>query len=181
MRTVPRVVPGPASRVGVAVLLLACVAGCQARNRAGDSASETKSAAAVKPVAGEKSAGAKHASDAKTATIVRTESEPAPQAGPANHVYLSDRTCVHFEPHWATVHVGQGLTVTSRLKVPVTLHVLSGAFERSVYVVQPGQTVTTGPARDAGSYSIWTEPAACQEAGGRGAGPGLTVEGSSRY
>ena len=184
MRTVPGIVPGPASRVGVAFLLLACVAGCQARNRAEDTAGETKSAAAEKPAATEKSAGAKHGSVAKTAVAVRAEPElaPAPQAGPANHVYLSDRTCIHFEPHWASVHVGQGLTVTSRLKGPVTLHVMSGAFEKSVYVLKPGETVTTGPARDAGRFTMWTEPAACQEIprGGEGA-PGVIVEGASSH
>jgi hypothetical protein len=160
------------------------VAGCQARNHAQDSASETKTAAADKPAPAEKSAGGKHRSEAKTAVAVRPEPEssPAPQAGPANHVYLSDRTCVHFEPHWATVHVGQGLTVTSRLKVPVTLHVLSGAFEKSVYVLKPGETVTTGPAHDAGRFTMWTEPAACQEIprGGEGA-PGVIVEGASSH
>lgn len=181
MRTVPRIAPGPASRVGLAFLLLACVAGCQARNRAQDSASETKTAAAEKPAAAEKSAGGKHGSEAKATAAVRTEPAPAPPAGPSNHVYLSDRTCVHFEPHWATVHVGQALTVTSRLEVPVTLHVTSGAFETSTYVLKPGQTVTTGPARDAGRFTMWTEPAACQEIprGGEGA-PGVIVEGAAR-
>lgn len=184
MRTVSGTVPGSALHVGLAFLVLVSVAGCQARNRAGDAASETKSAAAQssteKPATGEKSARAKRGSDAKTAVAVRTEPEAVP-AGPANHVYLSDRTCVHFEPHWASVHVGQGLTVTSRLKVPVTLHVTSGAFEQSVYVLKPGETMTTGPARDAGKFTMWTEPAACQEIprGGEGA-PGVVVEGASR-
>jgi hypothetical protein len=182
MRTAPRIEPGPASRVGVAFLLLALVAGCQARNRSADSASETKTAAAEKPAATEKSAGGKHASQAKTTVAVHAEPEPELQAGPANHVYLSDRTCVHFEPHWATVHVGQGLTVTSRLKVPVTLHVMSGAFEKSAFVLKPGETVTTGPAHDAGKFTMWTEPAACQEIprGGEGA-PGVIVEGASSH
>jgi len=184
MRTGSRMVPGAALRVGLA-FLLAFVIGCQARNRAEDSASETKAAAAEKPAAGEKStgaeksAGARHELAVKPATVTHTESEPAAPAGPSNHVYLSDRTCVWFEPHWASVHVGQPLTVTSHLKTAVTLHITSGAFATSVYVLKPGQTVTTGPARDAGKFAMWTDPAACQEIprGGEGA-PGVNVEGA---
>src|SRR5262245_45510005 len=184
MRTGSRMVSGPALRAGL-VILLVLVIGCQARNRAEDSASETKTAAAEKPAAtatssgAEKSGGEKHAAMAKTAMVTHTESEPAAPAGPSNHVYLSDRTCVWFEPHWASVHIGQPLTVTSHLKVPVTLHVMSGAFEKTAFVLKPGETVTTGPARDAGKFTMWTDPAACQEIprGGEGA-PGVIVEGA---
>jgi len=185
MRNAQGFVPGPASRVGLAFLLLAFVVGCQARNRTADSGGEAKSAAAEKPATpaqssgAEKTAGTKHGTEARAAVAVHPESEPAAPAGPSNHVYLSDRTCIYFEPHWATVHVGQPLTVTSHLKTAVTLHISSGAFATSVYHLKPGETVTTGPAHDAGKFAIWTDPAACQEIprGGEGA-PGVIVEGA---
>ena len=61
---------------------------------------------------------------------------------------------------------------------PVTLHVSAGAFDKTEYVVRPGGSITAGPARAAGSYTVWSEPAACQgpPRGVRGSGPGISVE-----
>ena len=108
------------------------------------------------------------------------ESQDAKPAGGGNRVLLTDDKCVRFEPHWTTIHPGQSLTWKSALKAPVTVHVSAGAFDKSEYVVRPGATVSTGPAQRAGTYSIWTEPAACQgvSRGAQGTGPGGTVEGS---
>jgi hypothetical protein len=77
--------------------------------------------------------------------------------------------------------VGQSLVWHSELKSPVTIHVSPGAFDRSEYVVRPGAIVSTSPARVAGSYSMWSEPTACQgiPRGVRESGPGVTVEGSA--
>jgi hypothetical protein len=75
--------------------------------------------------------------------------------------------------------VGESITWHSELEVPITLHVSTGAFDRSEYVVRPGGTVNTGPARSSGTFSIWSEPRSCQGVprGVRGSGPGVTVEG----
>jgi plastocyanin len=121
--------------------------------------------------------GAKTATTATTAGGTHQETTPIVRA---NRVVLSDRECVHFEPHWTTLRVGQSLTWHSDLKKPVTIHVPAGAFQRTEFVVRPGGTVTTGPCRSPGSYSVWTEPAACRDIprGAQGPSPGLTVEGN---
>jgi len=101
-------------------------------------------------------------------------------AQPTNRVRLTEHGCVQFEPQWASIRVGQPLAFSSELKSPVTIHVSPGAFEKTEYLVRPGTITNTGPARVAGSYSMWSEPAACQGAplGARGTGPGVTVEGA---
>ena len=83
-----------------------------------------------------------------------------------------------FEPHWSTIRPGQSLTWHSNLKKPITIHVPPGAFERTEYVVRPGGTTRTGPAKEPGDHAIWAMPAACQAAphGVQGAGPGVTIE-----
>ena len=102
-------------------------------------------------------------------------------AGASNHVRLTEHGCIQFEPHWSSIHVGQTLVWDSKLKSPVTIHVSPGAFEKAEYVVRPGATLSTGPARAAGSYSIWSDPAACQGApiGAHGSEPGVTVEAAA--
>jgi plastocyanin len=109
--------------------------------------------------------------------VAQTEAKPSTQA---NHVRLRQRGCIEFEPHWTTIRVGQSLTWHSDLKVPVTIHVPAGAFDRMEYVVRAGQTVSTGPAHSRGTYPMWTTPAACQgiARGVQGSGPGVTVEGA---
>jgi len=96
-----------------------------------------------------------------------------------NRVVLTQRGCVQFEPQWVTVHVGQSVTWHSDLKSPVTIHVSPGGFDRSEFVVRPGANASSGPAKSTGSYSVWTEPAACQGSprGVRGSSPGVEVEG----
>ena len=102
-------------------------------------------------------------------------------SGATNRVVLTQKGCVEFEPQWATVHVGQSVTWHSDLKSPVTIHVSPGGFDRLEFVVRPGTSVSSGPAKSAGSYSVWTEPAACQAAprGVLGSGPGVQVEGGA--
>jgi len=109
-------------------------------------------------------------------------SQGAKRSGQANIVLLTEKGCVQFEPHWATIGVGQSLTWKSELKNSVTIHVSPGAFARTQYVVRAGASVSTGPARVSGSFSISTEPAACQGVprGVQGSGPGLTVEGAAQ-
>ena len=108
--------------------------------------------------------------------VAQNEAKPSAQS---NRVRLTQRGCIEFEPHWSKIRVGQSLTLHSDLKVPVTIHVPTGAFDRMEYIVRPGQTVSTGPARSRGTYPIWTAPAACQgiARGVQGSGPGVTVEG----
>lgn len=128
----------------------------------------------------QKSAGKQPAGDAK-ATAGAAPQERGP-AGRTNRVHLTDRVCVHFEPHVTTLRVGESLTWQSELKKPVTIHVSRGAFDRTEFVVRAGETVATGPSRSQGSYSIWTEPAACQgiPPGVQGPGPGVIVEGAAQ-
>lgn len=116
-------------------------------------------------------------SDARVSEKVVAQNEARPSAQ-SNRVRLTQRGCVEFEPRWAKIRVGQSLSWHSELKVSVTLHVPTGAFDRMEYVVRPGQTVSTGPARSPGSYPVWTAPAACQgiARGVQGSGPGVTVE-----
>jgi hypothetical protein len=120
--------------------------------------------------------GEKHAAKAGTAQ------HEANHSVSGNHVRLIQARCVQFEPHWITIQLGQSLTWSSELKSAVTIDVPAGAFEKTVYVVPAGKSVSTGPARTAGSYAMSSSPAACQGAprGVYGAGPGVTVETSAQ-
>ena len=104
---------------------------------------------------------------------------PAPgHAGPIHLISLSNKRCIRFEPQWTSVRIGQSLTWHSDLKTPMTIYVSPGVFDRVSFLVRPGATVSTGPARSEGRYSFWTEPAACRDAP-RGvllAGPGVRVQ-----
>jgi plastocyanin len=120
---------------------------------------------------------------AKAAVITGGQETIAPReqgrpGGAIHRIRLSEKGCVQFEPQWTTVTVGHSLTWQSDLRTAVTIHVSSGAFDKTAYVVRPGASVTTGPARAPGSYSIITEPTACRDAprGARGAGPGVMIE-----
>jgi len=115
------------------------------------------------------------------------ESGKAPEGtrsgGPTTSVRLtSQKGCVQLEPVWPQIHVGQSLSWHSDMKSAVTIYVSPGAFDKMEYVVRPGGTTSTGPARKTGSYSIWTAPAACQRVprGVQGAGPGVTVDESGK-
>jgi plastocyanin len=153
-------------------LLLAAGSGCGGRRH------ESKSAATRRGSDTTSTAGAARKS-AKSGASEAAAPRESKSVGPANHVRLIQRGCVEFEPHWTTIRVGQPLTWHSDLKVSVTLHVPAGAFDRTEYVLRPGQNLSTGPARNRGTYPIWTDPAACQgiARGVQGSGPGVTVEG----
>ena len=101
-------------------------------------------------------------------------------SGQANLVKLTEKGCVQFEPHWTEIRAGQSLTWKSELKTPVTIHVSPGVFSKTDFVVRAGASVSSGPARGSGPFSISTEPAACQGVprGVQGSGPGVTVEGA---
>lgn len=159
------------------VLLLIATAGCASKH-------PRQKAAAAQPGA-DSSAATKTATSAggKSGSRTSAAQHEAVAAGPSNHVRLTQHGCIQFEPQWCDIQVGQPLVWTSALKSPVTIHVSAGAFDKAEYVVRPGATLSTGPARAAGSYSIWSEPAACQGAplGARGSGPGVTVEGAAKH
>jgi plastocyanin len=115
---------------------------------------------------------AHHASSGRS---VRAKSAAAASRG--GHIRLIQKGCIEFEPQWTAIRVGQSLTWHSRLKRRVTIHVTPGAFGRTAFVVGPGGTVSTGPARGVGAFSMWTKPAACQGTprGVQGAGPGVAI------
>jgi len=178
MRVAQVALVGRAAQLVVTALLLVAVFGCgkhrdehkpASTERSGDS-----TAAAGARVTGGTQTGASHQS---------ASHQGAKSTGPANVVRLTQKGCVAFEPHWTSLGVGQSLTWHSDLKSPVTIHVSPGAFDKTEYVVRAGGSVTTGPARSPGSYSISTEPAACQSAprGVRGSGPGVTVIGAVQH
>jgi len=153
-----------------AALLLVGAAGCGARRGAQSSEDTASGSGATGAGATAGSQAAKSSGgEGSSAQVVR-----------ANRVVLSDRECIHFEPHWTTIHTGQTLTWHSDLKRAVTIHVPAGACERTEYVLRPGATLTTGPCKSPGAYSVWTEPAACRDIprGAQGPSPGFSVEGS---
>jgi len=151
-------------------LLLIAVAGCGSQKT-----EQASVGSGSTPSNGESSA---------QATVAASAQEPAGQlsrrgrAGTIHLITLSDARCIRFEPQWTTVRVGQSLRWHSDLKSPMTIYVSPGIFARDRFLVRPGATISTGPARAAGRYSFWTEPAACREAP-RGvllAGPGVRVQ-----
>ena len=107
----------------------------------------------------------------------RVRAKSAATASLSAHIRLTQKGCIEFEPQWTAIRVGQSLTWHSRLKRRVTIHVTPGAFGRTSYVVSPGGTVNTGPARGVGAFSMWCKPAACQGTprGVQGTGPGVTI------
>lgn len=151
--------------VALATVVLVLASGC------GNPGSEPPSAggSSGKPAA---PATASRGTPSKTAA-----GKAATPAGTSSRVRLTYSGCVQFDPVWANIRVGQSLSWTSALPNPVTLRVSAGAFDKSEYVIRPGATVTTGPARAAGWYTVSSTPAACQGAprGVRGSGPGVTV------
>jgi plastocyanin len=158
---------GPAGAAGLAVLLLIAVVGCGTR--------QAEKAATGPQSKAETSAKSEVAST--TPDPAPPSAQPAP-GGSVHRITLTDRGCVRFEPQWTNVQVGQSVSWRSELKSPLTIHVTHGAFDKESFVVRPGATVSTGPARGAGTFSFWTEPAACREAprGALMAGPGVQVQ-----
>jgi hypothetical protein len=162
---------GPASAL-VAVLLLAGVAGCGARKSeqvSGTSKAEGESSAQATVVAAAQTPATEGA-----ATMIRASSP----VGPIHRITLSDKRCIRFEPQWTSVRMGQSVTWHSDLKSPIRIYVSPGVFARASFLVRPGATVSTGPARSVGRFSFWTEPSACRDCP-RGvllAGPGVRVQ-----
>lgn len=162
--------PSPAL---LTILLLLAVVGCGTR--------QTEQApAASKPEGESSSQPAVVATAQESGTHVTAASRPAKLAsstGPIHRITLSDKRCIQFEPQWTSVHMGQSITWHSELESPITIYVSPGVFSKLSFVVRPGATVSTGPARAVGRFSFWTEPTACQDSP-RGvllSGPGVTV------
>lgn len=173
---------GPGLWFLTAILLIAAF-GCSeranpksAQTRSGSSDSSSSAGAAAEKTT---KAGAAHHGASSTGA---QRHETSPAVG-TNHVRLTEHGCVQFDPQWANLRVGQSLVFSSELKSAVTIHVSSGAFDKTEYLVPHGAVVSTGPARAAGSYSMWSDPAACQGAslGAHGTGPGVTVEGAGTH
>jgi hypothetical protein len=182
----------PWAALMLSLLIVMAVAGCGAQNGKRESRSsaenDSKSGARTATDEPERKASAQRSdgssaksTDTKTSsktTSARAASQGyAAPAGPGNHVRITQEGCVQFEPRWASVHLGQPIVWTSALSAPVTIHVSPGAFDRSEFTVPAGASVTTGPARGSGSFSIWTDPASCQTVprGVNGPGPGINV------
>jgi plastocyanin len=166
------------------LLLLIGAPGCGAQ-RSDQKPVEAEHAIEDQTKAGGAAADSSAVPAAPVATRPQTERTTHPEASatePSTRVVLTSKGCVEFEPNWTTIRVGQSLSWRSELKTPVTIHVTSGVFDHAQYVVKPGALVHTNPAHSPGSYSIWTEPAACQTAptGVQGPGPGLKVEAATQ-
>ena len=170
-----RPAPTPINRAAlfvVAVFLVIAVFGCGRRGNEGKSASTEQPA--ERPAESKAATG----ETAKPPAEAGSSQPRATRTGPAHLVRLTEKGCVQFEPHWTTIGIGQSLTIHSELKSAVTIHVSPGAFDKSVYVLHAGASMSTGPARQPGSYSISTVPPACLGVprGVQGSGPGVTVE-----
>lgn len=145
----------PAASALATILLLIAVAGCGARSH--EQAADTS----VSQVS-------QDGSSADT-TMVASLEEPRPhmaqadKAGLVHQITLANRRCIRFEPQWTTVYVGQSVTWHSQLKRPLRIYVSPGVFDKMSFVVRPGATVNTGPARAVGQFSFWTEPCACRD------------------
>lgn len=161
---------GPASAL-LAGFLLIVVAGCGTQQTAQaptGSQSEGQSSGQETTVATAQEPAALH----------RATHLPASKpAGLVHRITLSNKRCIEFEPQWTSVRIGQSVTWHSDLKSPITIYVSPGVFSKVSFIVRPGATVSTGPARAVGRFSFWTEPSACRDAP-RGvllSGPGVAV------
>lgn len=152
--------------------LLVAAVGCGTKS-ADQSAADKPAATESQPASSAASAGG--AKKAAAAPAARKDDTPGVRT---DHVRLTDAGCVEFEPHWAIITIGKSLTWHSDLKTPVTIHVSPGAFDKSEFIVRPGGSISSGPARATGIFTIGSQPNACQgpPLGVRGSGPGLTVE-----
>lgn len=157
--------PG-AVRTLLTVLLLTVVLGCGTKQTEQTSAPEPKAKSSTQ------------ASAVAPAQEADSQQPSTKQSGSTHRITLTERGCIRFDPQWPEVHVGESVTWHSDLKSPVTIHVASGVFAKESYVVRPGATVNSGPARAAGNHSFWSEPTACHDAprGALPAGPGVRVQ-----
>jgi plastocyanin len=142
-----------------------------------DSGTHTRKPAYAGAERGVTTRGSATRSAAKSTASPTEHHEAAPAAPASGHVRLVYRGCVQFEPQWIDVRAGESVTWESLFKSPVTIHVPPGAFDQTEFRVRPGEQVRSGPARAAGAYAIWTEPAACQgpPRGARGSSPGVMI------
>lgn len=164
---------GPASAL-LAILLLTAVAGCGARQAEQAPVASQAKAESSTPASEQSGQSAMVAAVQGPATHLTVSRA----AGPIHRITLSDKRCIRFEPQWTNVRMGQSVTWHSELKAPVRIYVSPGVFARASFLVRPGATVTTGPARSVGRFSFWTEPTACRDCP-RGvllAGPGVRVQ-----
>ena len=171
------------SRTALVVLLVigvASLAGCGRTRPGGKTTADSKQGGRT-----EQSTKALGSNDTRPSGSNRTggsatRGAATERAGGKNVIQLSNRGCVNFEPRWVSIHVGERVTWHSDLKAPVTIHVAIGAFERTEFRVSAGGTVSSGPARIAGSFSIWCDPTACQGTprGTQGSGPGVAIFGN---
>lgn len=196
----------PARRIGfglLAILLIASVAGCgarqgdQARTDSGSQMEAAEQATANQATTDLAAAGQGATGQATAASGTQGETleqatpfaasphgdtppSTAPLAEATHRIRLTEDGCIRFEPQWTSVRLGQSIAWHSELKKPITIYVSPGVFSNLSFVVKPGRTVNTGPALASGRYSFWTEPSACQEAprGVMLSGPGLMVEES---
>jgi len=162
----------PAHRIATAlltILLLIAVDGCGARH--------DEQASVASPGEDQSSASGSATSSAQAAVAENGGTPATRRAGIVHRITLTDRCCIRFEPQWTSVHVGQSVSWHSELKSPIRIYVSPGVFDRMSFLVRPGATVNTGPARSVGRFSFWTEPSACRDMP-RGvllAGPGVRV------
>ena len=165
--------------VGLTILLMIAAVGCGTRRADQKSAAKPRAAESRPKATKAATATAGARSDSKVKTAAAPQEVVS--SGRTNIGRLTHKGCVQLAPHWRTIRVGQSLEWRSDLKSPVTIHVSSGAFDKTEFVIRPGGAAGTGPARSPGSYSIWTEPAACQGVprGVEGSGPGVTVRGAT--
>lgn len=165
------------------LLVFLAVAGCGARHTEqasntpapGTGSSERATMVASTQIPGTQTASTK---DPVGGQVITSPASRAKRGRTIHRITLSQRRCIRFDPQWTSIRVGQSLTWHSELKTPLTIYISPGIFPRDNYTIQPGQTVTTGPAQSPGRYSFWTEPCACREAP-RGvllAGPGVRVQ-----
>jgi plastocyanin len=158
---------------------VASLAGCGKTAPGGKTAAESKGGSTSEQSTKAPESNSTRPSGSKETGASATRGAATEHVGGKNVVQLSDRRCVYFEPRWAGIRVGESVTWHSGLKSPVTIHVASGAFDRTEFKIPAGGTVSSGPARIAGSFSIWCDPAACQVSphGVEGSGPGVMVSG----
>jgi len=176
-----------AAGTSLAALLLIAAAGCghkaaQSSTTRAETPPEASSKATTTTVSTHPESAPAPAGHATKATPTAAHAEAMPSPG-GNRVLLTDKGCVQLEPTWRSVRIGQSLEWRSTMGSTVTIHVSSGAFDKSVFVVRPGAIVSSGPARSAGTFSVWTEPVACQGAprGVQGSGPGVIVKGPAEH
>lgn len=166
--------------LAAAALLIALAAGCSSENSgvtARPAANDGDATQTAEKPAVTKGAETRRASASSTKRGDQSARPATDAVRRSNRVLLVDKGCVQMNPQSVSIEVGESIEWHSSLDKPVTIHVNGSAFERAEFVVRPGATVRSGPARTRGTFSIWSEPAACQgmARGVHGSGPSVTV------